>query len=266
MLAQGQRMAGNVDGAAARGRGRRPRLRGEKQRPAAVDAILFAAETAWQARRIDDARRWVERGIEAARAANASRRPREAALARRDGREPPRRVREGRGLPGRDRERWRPGRRPPRRRSRAAARSSSPCRTRSPRPSPAIYETTEEHEVLANVFETLVTTDAQGNLVPAPLRALDPRGRRRARCGCTCGRASLFSDGAPLTAAAVKASLERSIRLSRDVHARRLHGRRGSSSDFWTGRPRRSPGSRPSPRRRAPNPARPTRSRSSRRC
>ena len=31
--------------------------------------MLFAADTAWQARRVDEARRWAERGIEAARAA-----------------------------------------------------------------------------------------------------------------------------------------------------------------------------------------------------
>ena len=55
---------------------------------------------------------------------------------------------------------------------------------------PGVYQTTEEHEVLANVFETLVTTDAQGNLAPLALRALGARGRRHGRCGCTCGPAS----------------------------------------------------------------------------
>jgi ABC-type transport system substrate-binding protein len=39
------------------------------------------------------------------------------------------------------------------------------------------YKTTEEHEVLANVFETLMTTDAGGNL--APLLAERWRSRTR---------------------------------------------------------------------------------------
>ena len=94
------------------------------------------------------------------------------------------------GLPGRDRDGWRPGRRPRKRRFPAAARSSS----RWPNPiaatEPGVYETTEEHEVLANVFETLVTTDAQGNLAPAA-RANAGRSRTTpGRCGCTCARAS----------------------------------------------------------------------------
>src|SRR5207253_708777 len=80
---------------------------------------------------------------------------------------------------------------------------------------PGTYETNEEQEVLGNVFERLVTTDSQGNLAPALCEkwALvdDARSvRLHLRPGV------VFSDGTPLTAAAVKVSLERSIRLSRD--------------------------------------------------
>ena len=103
MLAQGQRMTGNVDGALREAEAA-VRCSRRRSRPGrAVGAILFAAEAAWQARRIDDARRWVERGIEAARAPGEPEHLAQAPVARRDGREPPRRVREGGGLPGRDR-------------------------------------------------------------------------------------------------------------------------------------------------------------------
>ena len=79
---------------------------------------------------------------------------------------------------------------------------------------PGDYETTEEHEVVANVFETLVTIDAQGGLVPllAEKWSLEEGGktvRLRLRGGV------VFSDGTPLTAPAAKRSFERSIGLSR---------------------------------------------------
>ena len=80
---------------------------------------------------------------------------------------------------------------------------------------PGIYETNEEHEALANVYETLVTTDATGNLAPALCERWglgdDARSVR-----LHLRPDVVFSDGTPLTAAAVKASLERSILLSKD--------------------------------------------------
>ena len=86
---------------------------------------------------------------------------------------------QGDGLPGRGRAPRAARTGGGRSRSRAAERSSSPCRTPSPRPSPAVYDTTEEHEVLANVFETLVTTDRAGQPRADSLRALGSGGRRR---------------------------------------------------------------------------------------
>ena len=103
MLAQGQRMSGNVEGALREAEAALRVFEERKSVGRAVAAVLFAAESAWQARRIDDARRWVERGIETARAAGEPDPSLEAALARRDRGEPARRVREGGRLPGRDR-------------------------------------------------------------------------------------------------------------------------------------------------------------------
>ena len=105
--------------------------------------------------------------------------------------------------------------RPPRRRFREAARSWSRSPTRSPRPSRASTRPTRSRRSSRTCTRPLVTTDPQGNLAPALCEkwTFEDNGlavRLRLRPGV------VFSDGAPLTAAAVKASLERSIRLSRD--------------------------------------------------
>jgi predicted ATPase len=69
LLAQGQRMTGNVDAALREAEAAAKALADRGKPGAAVGAMLLAAETAWQARRIDDSSRWIERGLEAARAA-----------------------------------------------------------------------------------------------------------------------------------------------------------------------------------------------------
>ncbi len=100
---------------------------------------------------------------------------------------------------------------------RAAARSSSRCRIPSPRRSPRVYDTTEEHEVLANVFETLVATDAKGNLAGHLAERWAARGRGRDAAPPPAPGRRLLRRSARSTRAAVKAALERSIGLSRDV-------------------------------------------------
>src|SRR5262249_5458457 len=81
---------------------------------------------------------------------------------------------------------------------------------------PGAYQTTEEHEVIGNAYETLVTTDAQGNLVPLLCeRWTLEEGGRTVRLELR--RGIDFSDGTPVTASTVKGSLERSIRVSRDA-------------------------------------------------
>ena len=111
---------------------------------------------------------------------------------------------------------------------------------------PGLYETNEEQEVLANVFERLVTTDLQGNLAPGLCEkwTFEDDGlavRLHLRPGV------VFSDGAPLTAAAVKA-LARALDpafagpdargLRRHPRRRRVRGR---------ARPRASKAFRPRP-------------------
>ena len=181
MLAQGQRMTGQRRGRAARSRGRRCRVfEEEKQRRARGrrhalrrrDRVAGAPDR----RRPPLGRARHRIGAGGGRAGA----PREAALARRDRGQPARRVREGGRLPARDRggsaPRGEGGRGGDRR---GAGASSSPCRTRhgdgARRSRP-----TEEHEILANVFETLVTDGRAGQPRSRPVRGLDARGRRRA--------------------------------------------------------------------------------------
>ncbi len=215
MLAQAQRMTANTEGALREAEAAVKVFEQQRQPGRAAGAILFAAEAAWQARRIDDARRWVERGIEAAREAGV---PEHLARLLSLGAT----VANLRGEYAR------------------AAAYQAEIETLAPKETateeeiprggtlvvalanpiaavePGIYETTEEHEVLANAFETLVTTDAQGNLSPLLCErwALEDEARR-VRLHLRPG--VVFSDGTPLTAAAVKTCLERSIDLSRET-------------------------------------------------
>ncbi|MGE5412896.1 MAG: ATP-binding protein, partial [Syntrophomonadaceae bacterium] len=215
LLAHGQRMTGNVEGALREAEAAARVFDGAKKPSQAVAAILFAAEAAWQARRIDDARRWVERGIEAARAAGepdplvklltlgatvANLRGEHAKATAFQSEAEALTPREKAG-----------GAEIPRGGTLVVAMPSPVSATE-----PAVYDTTEEHEVLANVFETLVTVDAQGNLTGKLCErwTMEDGG---AAMALHLRRGVLFSDGSPLTAGAAKAALERSIRLSKEV-------------------------------------------------
>jgi ABC-type transport system substrate-binding protein len=214
LLAQGHRMAGNIDAALREAEAVIKVFEVNNQAGRAVGAVLLAAETAWQARRIDEARRWVERGIEAARERGGSEHvtnllslaatianlrgeyAKAAAYQAEIERIAPREETTVEEIP---------------RGGTLVVAVANPIAATEP----GTYETNEEQEVLGNVYERLVTTDSQGNLAPALCEkwALEDDARS-VRLHLRPG--VVFSDGTPLTAAAVKASLERSIRLSRD--------------------------------------------------
>jgi ABC-type transport system substrate-binding protein len=215
LLALGQRMAGNIDGAVREGEAAAKLFEREKRPERAVAAVLLVAEAAWQARRIEEARRWVERGIETARTSGVpdmlvrllslgatvanlrGEHARAAAYQAEIETLAPKEKAAVEEIP---------------RGGTLVVAMPSPIAATEP----SVYETTEEHEVLANVFETLVTTDPQGTLAPclAERWALEDEARS-VRLNLRQGVA--FSDGQPMTAAAVKRALERSIRLSREV-------------------------------------------------
>ncbi len=80
---------------------------------------------------------------------------------------------------------------------------------------PPAARTIEEQEVLSTVFETLVTTDPQGNLVPLLCESWTVLGDGKT-VSLSLRRGVRFSDGSPVTASAVKASFERAMRLRRE--------------------------------------------------
>jgi ABC-type transport system substrate-binding protein len=214
LLAEGHRLAGAMEAALREGEAAIRVFEAERQPARAAAAVLLVAETAWQARRIDDARQWAERGIETARGSGDSEHlarllslastlanlrgeyAKAAAYQAEIERLAPREKATEEELP---------------RGGTLVVAVANPIAATEP----GLFETNEEQEALANVYERLVTTDPQGNLAPALCEkwTFEDNGlavRLHLRPGV------VFSDGTPLTAAAVKASLERSIRLSRD--------------------------------------------------
>jgi ABC-type transport system substrate-binding protein len=215
IVAQAHRMAGSGDGALREAEAAVKIFEKEKQPERAVAGVLFAAETAWQGRRVEETQRWAERGIEASRsfgkpeqltkllslaATVANLRgeyPRAAAYLAEIERLTPKEREQEAEIP---------------RGGRLVVAMASPVATTDP----GAYQTTEEHEVLGNVFETLVTTDAQGNLVPHLCERWSLEdGGKTVRLDLRPG--IQFSDGTALTASSVKTSLERAIRLSREA-------------------------------------------------
>jgi ABC-type transport system substrate-binding protein/serine/threonine protein kinase len=215
VLAEAHRMSGNSDGALREAEAAVRVFEREEKPERSVAAILFAADTAWQGRRTEETRRWAERGIEVARSLGHT----EALAKLLSFAET---VANLRGEQARaaaylsEIERLAPKERV----QEAEIPRGGTLVVAMPNPmaslEPGTWQTTEEQEVIANVFETLVTTDPQGGLVPllAEEWSLEDDGktvRLRLRPGV------VFSDGTPLRAAAVKPWLERSIRLSRQA-------------------------------------------------
>ena len=214
LLAQASRMSGHADAALREAEAAGRIFEREKQPARAVEAILFAADTAWNGRKVDEARRLVERGIEAAAAAqDTSHLPKLLSLAAtvanlrgdyaRAAAYGAQLERLG-GEAKRGTEVLASG-------GRLVVAMTNPIAALEP----AMRHIVEETEVLSTVFETLLTTDADGQLVPALSDEWSlGDGGRSARLRLRHG--VRFSDGSPLTAAAAKASLERAIRVRPD--------------------------------------------------
>jgi ABC-type transport system substrate-binding protein len=214
LLAQASQMGGHLDMALREAESAIRVFEREQTSDRAATASLLAAEAAWQSRRVAETRRWVERGIEAAATSgNEGPLPKLLSLAIT--------VANLRGEYDR------------------AAAYQSRLEGLAPRQpgsveeipaggtlvvglanpvvaaEPGQQQTIEEQEMLANVFETLLTTDAEGSLAPGLSVEWSLRdGGRAARLKLRAG--IRFSDGAPFDAAAVKASVERATRLRRD--------------------------------------------------
>ncbi len=183
----------------------------------AAGAALLAAEIAWQERRIDLTRHWVGKGTELARQATVPETSSRllqlgATVANLRGEYAGAQdlLREARSLVS-----------PPEPTQELPAGGTLATVLPSPVTTldPALFETVEEAEVLANVFEPLLSCDAAGNLLPALA------GEWEGEDGGALFRFHLrpearFSDGEPLSAAAVRRSLERAARCRPHGHSR----------------------------------------------
>ncbi len=211
LLARAHRLAGNVEGALDESEAAVRVFDREKHPDRSAAALLFAAESAWQERRIDEARRLVERGIEAARSREKSEtlwkllslaatvanlrgeyQRASSYLAEIERFAPKEKTEEQAISPG----------------GRLAVGMPNPVAATEP----SLVQTIEEAEVLRNVFETLLTTDARGNLAPLLAESWEVSGdgmkvRLKLRPDVR------FSDGSPLDAVSVKACVERNVRL-----------------------------------------------------
>lgn len=211
LLGSALRLLGNVD-AALREAGRSVRCFAAAGEPgAAAQAALVAAETAWQVRRVEETRTWLRQGIDLARSAGGGERlgrllTLAATLAnlRGESRRAATLLREAEGLKPTT-----SGVGPPPAPSDEVLRTHLPSALTTFDPTAAF--SLEDAEVLANVFETLVASDADGNLVPrlGVEWTHHDKGRRveiRLRSGLR------FSDGTPCDAPRVRLALAASAR------------------------------------------------------
>ena len=190
---------------------------GETVRAARV--ALLAAETAWRTRRVDDARPWIERGLELIAQS------RTAPSAGREGDETARRLLTLAATVANLRGEHDEARRHLEQAERLAPRApegeddapvmGGTLKTVLPHPvstiDPAALRTFEESEVSSNIFETLLTVDGNGHLIPGlatEWRFLD--GYRV--CEIVLRDNVRFSDGRPLGGADVAASFKRALR------------------------------------------------------
>ena len=228
LLAQASRMSGHADAALREAEAAGKIFDREKQPGRAVEALLFAAETAWNARKVDEARRLVERGLEAAAASRDTLHlPKLLSLAAT--------VANLRGDYARAAAYGAQLERLGGETKKAAETIASGGRlvVAMTNPitatEPAMRHIVEETEILSTVFETLLTTDADGQLVPALADEWSlTDGARSASLRLRAG--VKFSDGTPLTAEAVKASLERAIRVRPDGIPAALAAIRGAAA------------------------------------
>ena len=214
LLARAHRMGGDIEAALREAATAVAVHEREGRTAAAASTLLFAAETAWQARRSDEAGRFAEKGLVAARQAGEPAVLRSllslaATLAnlRGDYDRAKGLMEEGEALGARPRG--------------AAGEAGAPAGGRlvvalvNPVKAiePGTIQTNEEAEVAANVYETLLATSHDGNLVPGLCEKWESLEEGRA-FRLTLRREVRFSDGRPLTAADVKASFEASVRLA----------------------------------------------------
>jgi ABC-type transport system substrate-binding protein len=216
LLAHAHRMHGTLDSALREAEAALRIFEAEKSLDKAVEAIGVAADAAWQARRIDDARRWLELGIERARLAGRNDRlinflSLGATVANLRGEYDTAKVyfeaiEAAKGS--------------------AAEKSADedipiggilrcPIANISDVDEPATVTTEEDSEIAALVFETLISTDANGRLIGSLASSWELTDDGQS-LRVSLRENARFSDGSPVTAGDIKASFERAARAQVD--------------------------------------------------
>jgi len=213
MLSEAYRMSGDIDGALREIESANRIFERQKDSSLVLQALLQAAETAWQARRTEETRRWVDQGLIAARAAGDKESLKQllslaVTLANLLGEyekanlyahEVNRLVPEAAGAESEEEI--------PRGGTLVVA-LANPVNTLEP----VLLELLEEAEILINVYEPLLAADKDGNLLPnlAEKWEVSDGGKT---ISLTLREGIRFQDGHLLTAMDVKKSFERAIRL-----------------------------------------------------
>jgi ABC-type transport system substrate-binding protein len=212
VLAAGYRMSGDANGALREIDTAIRIFEREEQTNARCSALLFAAKVAWQARKTDEARRWVDQGMEASRNSGMKEHLRQflslaATLASLRGmhtraaryRAEVERIGAGKAEA--------PAKVTVASGGRLVVALANPIVASEP----AEINLVEEAEVYSNAYEPLVATDEDGNLMPSLAERWESKDNGSA-FHFTLRLDARFHDGHPLTAADVKASFERSAR------------------------------------------------------
>ena len=217
LLAQAYRVGGDVEAALKEAESAARILEREGQKARAVNALLLAAETAWQARKVEETTRLVQQVIEEARIVQDKESLRHvlslaATLANLRGEyekanayleetvslaPATKEIETDKELP-----------------------KGGKLVVAMPTPlgdmDPVNMELVEEQEILANVFETLLATDLEGNLVPALCEKWEVSDDGTS-VFFTLRENVRFQNDKPLTALCVKDSFQRSIKAAREL-------------------------------------------------
>lgn len=213
MLGQAHRMSGDIEGALREVESAVKVFEREKKVALAVPAFLLAAEIAWQARRTEETKRWVERGTSAARASGDTESLRQllslaATLANLLGEygkadnflDEAARLNPDATDAEAEEDIPQSGT--------LVVALANPINTLEP----VLHELVEEGEILTNVFEPLLATDQDGNLIPNVCEKWEMKEDGKSVM-LTLRGDICFQDRHPLKAEDVKKSFERAIRL-----------------------------------------------------
>ena len=217
LLAQAQRMAGDLDAALKEAETSARLFDKHNQKAKSASTLLFATETAWQARKVVETTRLVHQAIEAARAAQASDNLRHmltlaATLANLRGEyeQGNHYLEEASSLAPVVKETE------PQKEIPSGGTLVVGMATPLGEVDPVSMELIEEQEILSNVFETLLATDHEGNLIPSLCDKWEVSDGG-ALVSFTLRENVCFQNGQPMTAESVKHSFQRSIRVAREL-------------------------------------------------